>query len=239
MALKPIEEFVKDCLVKHFGPNISKAQEGEDPPDIYLTINNKKIAVEITRLTPISFNQNGVTQNRYTQDCFADNLIKEFDSKLKDRIPLGIDISLTFSVPVTNPRKYKKILFKYLTKKLEEGVTVGEVAEVELSGSKVRVSFIPHMDQSLKKIVGIIENKGSNPDVLKNAKVILEERILDKVEKCERIQSQGLKWLALFNDYWPANYNTYARALSNISVKHDFESIFIISDEGQVNRINK
>lgn len=239
MALKPIEEFVKDCLVKHFGPNISKAQEGEDPPDIYLIINNKKIAVEITRLTPISFNQNGVAQNRNTQDCFAAKLINKFDSKLRDTIPSEMDISLTVYVPVTNPRKYKKILFKYLTKKLEDGVTVGEKEEVELSGSKVRVSFIPRRDQSPEKIVGIIVNRNSNADILKNAKVILEDRILVKVEKCERIQFQGLKWLALFNDYWLANYNTYAQALSNISVKHDFESIFIISDEGQVNRINK
>ena len=47
MTLKPTEEFVKDRLIKHFGSNIAKSQEGEDPPDIYLTINNKKIAVEV------------------------------------------------------------------------------------------------------------------------------------------------------------------------------------------------
>jgi hypothetical protein len=33
MTLKPTEEFAKDCLIKHFGSNIAKAQEGEDPPD--------------------------------------------------------------------------------------------------------------------------------------------------------------------------------------------------------------
>lgn len=237
MTLKPTEEFVKDRLIKHFGSDIAKSQEGEDPPDIYLTINNKKIAVEITRLSPISFNQNGTAQNRNTQDCFAIKLVNELDSKLRDIIPSEMDITLTIYVPVTNPRKYKRDLFEYLKRKLESGVTVGEKEEVELLGSKVRISFVPRRNQSQTKIAGIIVNKNLNADVLKNAKVILEDRILDKVNKCKKIQFQGLKWLALFNDYWPANYNTYARALNNISVKHDFESIFIISDGGQFNQI--
>jgi len=237
MTLKATEEFVKDCLLKHFGSNITKAQEGEDPPDIYLTINNKKIAVEITRLSPISFDQNGTAQNRNTQDSFAIKLLNELDSKLRDIIPSEMEVNLTIYVPVTNPRKYKKELFEYLKRNFENGVAIGEKKEVELSGLKVKISFVPHRYQSQEKIVGIIVNKNSNADVLNNAKVILRNRILDKVNKCKKIQFQGLKWLALFNDYWPANYNTYARALNNISVKHDFESIFIISDKGQVNQI--
>lgn len=55
MALKPDEEFVKKCLVKALGA--SKAYEGEDPPDIYLEFNGEKIAVEITRLSPVSFGE--------------------------------------------------------------------------------------------------------------------------------------------------------------------------------------
>jgi len=36
MALRADEKFVKDSLVKYFGgPDIIKAWEGEDPPDIY------------------------------------------------------------------------------------------------------------------------------------------------------------------------------------------------------------
>jgi len=230
MTLKPTEEFVKDCLIKHFGSNIAKAQEGENPPDIYLTINNEKIAVEITRLSPISFDQNSTAQNRNTQDYFAAKLIEELDSKLRGIIPSEVDIILNIYVPVKNSRKYKRGLFEYLKRKLENGVTLGEKEEIELLGSKIRISFVPHRDQSQEKIAGIIINKDSNADVLKNAKVILEGRILDKVNKCKKIQFKGLKWLALFNNYWPANYCTYTRALNNISVKHDFESIFIISD---------
>jgi hypothetical protein len=39
MALKPDEIFVRDCMVQYFGSSNVSAQEGEDPPDIYLTIN--------------------------------------------------------------------------------------------------------------------------------------------------------------------------------------------------------
>lgn len=237
MALKPDEVFVKDCLIKYFGPDVTTAQEGEDPPDIYLTIKDKKVAVEITRLSPVSFDQDGTVQNRYSQDYFGINLCDELDSKLKAMVPPEIDVILTVYVPVGNTRKYKKQLCEYLKNKLESGVTVGDGKEVEFSGSKVRISFVPHRSHSQKKIVGLIVNNNSNAHILSNAGVILAGRILDKVKKCNNIQHQGSKWLALFNDYWLADHETNAQALNNISVKHDFESILVISDTGQVNWI--
>ena len=237
MALKPDEVFVRDCLIKYFGADVTAAQEGEDPPDIYLTIKDRKVAVEITRLSPVSFDQDGSAQNRNTQDYFGINLCDELDSKLKAIVPPGINVILTLYVPVKNTRKYKKQLFEYLKSNLESGVTVGVRKEVEFSESKVRFSFVPHRSHSQKKIVGLIVNNNSNADILSNAEVILAGRILDKVKKCNSIQHQGPKWLALFNDYWLADYETYNQALNNISIKHDFESVFVISDTGQVNRI--
>lgn len=201
MALKPDEVFVKDCLIKYFGPDVTTAQEGEDPPDIYLTVKDKKVAVEITRLSPVSFDQDGNVQNRLSQDYFGINLCNELDSKLKDIVPIKIDVVLTLYVPVNNTRKYKKQLFEYLKNNIESGVTVGDRKEVEFSGSKVRISFVPHRSHSQKKIVGLIVNNNSNAYILCNAEVILADRILDKVKKCSNIQHQGSRWLALFNDH--------------------------------------
>lgn len=72
MALKPDEKFVKKCMAKSL--SATKAWEGEDPPDIYLEINGEKIAVEITRLSPVSFGEDGTIQNRHSQDYFGLNL---------------------------------------------------------------------------------------------------------------------------------------------------------------------
>ena len=114
MALKPDEEFVRNCLVKTLGA--TKAYDGEDPPDIYLEFKDDRIAVEITRLSPVSFDENGTIQNRHSQDYFALNLCNDLDSRLRKNIPPEIDILLTLYVPVENGRKYKKELNEYLRK---------------------------------------------------------------------------------------------------------------------------
>ena len=88
MALKADEKFVKDSLVQYFGgPDLVKAWEGEDPPDIYINIKGKTLAVEITSLSPVSFSQDGTIENRTTQDCFAINLCNHFPYYTKKTVP--------------------------------------------------------------------------------------------------------------------------------------------------------
>ena len=62
--LKGTEKFVAESLKSYFSKSFSTVdfEEGDDPPDIYLNIANKKIAVEITDV-----DQN-VLKNRKTID---------------------------------------------------------------------------------------------------------------------------------------------------------------------------
>jgi hypothetical protein len=169
--LKQDEKFVKDRLINFFGSGKATAEEGEDPPDIYLTINNKKIAVEITRLSPVSFDENGHPQNRSTQDNFGCDLCGEIDSILYKKVPPEIDIVLTLHVPVLNPRKYKKGLLDYLNRLLDIGVRCGDKITIDISGSSVEISIIPKRQHSQKKIVGVIMNNNSRAELQLNAAI--------------------------------------------------------------------
>jgi hypothetical protein len=236
MALKPDEEFVKKCLANTL--SATKACEGEDPPDIYLEVNGKKIAVEITRLSPVSFGENGTIQNRHSQDYFGLKLCDDLNADLGNKISPDLDILLILYVPVENGRKYKKELNTYVRDFISKGIKAGDKEEVELLGSKVRISVIPNRDYSAKKVVGAIANKNSSADILGNAKAILADRIQDKVSKCKNIKHEGPLWLALFNDYWLADHETYAQALQTMDISHDFERIYVVMDTGTVLQIH-
>lgn len=235
MALKPREEFVKNCLVKTLCA--TKAWEGEDPPDIYLEVNGEQIAVEITRLTPVSFGEDGTIQNRNSQDCFGLKLCNELNSRLQNELPPDIDILLTLYVPVENGRKYKKKLYTYVREFISKDIKAGEKKEIDLLGSKVRISVIPNRDYSEKKIVGTIVNKNSSAHILSNAQVTLADRIQEKVIKCKKIKHGGSLWLALFNDYWLADHETYSQALNNMDIAHDFQRIYVIMEPCAVHQI--
>ncbi len=237
MALKPYEKFVRDCLLKYLCIDNSMAWDGEDPPDIYINANEETVAVEITTLSPVSFDQNGKVQNRHTQDYFGLNLCDDLNLELKDYVPKGVDIILTLYVPIENARKYKKELRASLTNIIEKGINVGDKLEFKISGSKVKLSVVPCRDYSQKRIAGLVVNNNSTAFIQNNAEVILGNCILDKVDKCKKIQHDGSMWLALFNDYWLASHDTYYRALRNLSVRHDFKKIFVISDTSIVKQI--
>lgn len=235
MALKPDEEFVKDSLSKFLGAK--KAWEGEDPPDIYLDINDEKIAVEITRLSPVSFDKNGCIQNRNSQDHFALNLCNDLNEKLGDKVPQEIDLSLILTVPVQYGRKYKKALYAFVNNLITEELVPGSKEEVVLEGSKVKVSVMPNRHHSSKKIVGAIVNKNSSADILSNAQVTLADRIQDKVFKCREISSNYKIWLAFYNDYWIADHQTYVQALESLDIDHYFEKMYVVMDTGTVHEI--
>ncbi|BBO74357.1 hypothetical protein DSCW_17740 [Desulfosarcina widdelii] len=239
MALKPDEIFVSESLVKFLGKEGVTYQEGEDPPDIYLTINGEKVAVEITRLSPVVFGEDGEMQNRNTQDTFGVNLCNELDSKLKNKVPQDIDILLVLHLPVNNARKYKKELFKLVESVLAKPIKEGSSQTTSVLGHKIKIIFIPKRRHSNKKIVGAIVNDNSQAHILSNAVAILADRIHDKVLKCKNIPHSGPKWLALYNDYWLADSGTYSMAIKNIQEKHDFQRILIVSDQGVVSELSE
>ena len=235
MALRPDEEFVKNCLIKTLCA--TKAWDGENPPDIYLEVNGEKIAVEITRLSPVSFGEDGTIQNRHSQDYFGINLCNDLNSSLKNEIPSDIDVFLTLYVPVENGRKYKKELYAYVRKFISKDIKAGDKEEIKLSGSKVEIFVIPRRKHSEKKIVGAIVNKNSSAYILSNAQATLAERMQDKVKKCKVIKQKGLVWLALFNDYWLAEHETYGQAFKTMDVAHDFDRIYVIMENSSVHQI--
>lgn len=237
MALKPDEEFVKNSLQKFLGAK--KAWEGEDPPDIYIEINNEQIAVEITRLSPVAFDTNGDIQNRNSQDHFGLNLCDDLNEKLGHKVPQEIDILLILTVPVLLGRKYKKALYAFVNNLLNEELLPGNKREVVLEGSKVIMSVMPNRDHSSKKIVGAIANKNSSADILINAQATLLDRIQDKAIKCREISHKCKTWLAFYNDYWLANHQTYIQALRSLDIEHCFQKIFVVMDTGSVHEIYK
>jgi hypothetical protein len=237
MALKPDEIFVQNCLLKHLDSSKASSWEGEDPPDIYIETGGETIAVEITRLSPVSFATDGGVQNRHSQDYFGLNLCDDLNGQFKDSVPPEVNIILTLHVPIENTRKYKKEIYSYIEHILASGIKVGDRTEKKIAGSLIKTVVVPRHDHAQKRIGGVIVNNNSSAHILSNAEVILADRISVKVEKCKKINHEGSLWLALFNDYWLADHNTYSRALKNIHVHHNFDKIFVVSDQGLVNKL--
>jgi hypothetical protein len=230
--MRPDEEFVKDSLVRFLDGNV-EAIPGEDPPDYYFIVNGDKIAVEVTRLTPVSCDETGRPKNRLTEDCFSLDLCDRLNARFKDRFSDDYSMLLHIRGPIRNPRKFTKVLRDLIDSILISAeIAIGWKKTFEIAGNEVLLSAVPSQSTSTRRIHGAVENKDSSPFIERNAALILNERINTKQAIMCETSWTGPKWLALLNDYWLADHRTYAQVLAGMA--HDFEKIFLVSDGGDV-----
>lgn len=227
------EAFVCGALVEFLGgPSVASGADGDDPPDIYLTLGGSRIGVEVTRLSQFTIEPDGTLGNRTTQDSFGIRLIEDLNTKLGPLLPQNVSLLIGVHVPVPNASRFRKEVTEWVTQ-VVASPNLGTEDERNIDGSNVSISVIPERPSG-KKIVGFIVNKHSSADILLNARLVLEERIRTKSKLCEGLAQAGPVWLAVFNDYWLADANTYAAACRQLKMCHCFERMFLVSENGAV-----
>lgn len=227
--LRPNEDFVIRCLTAFFS---GESWPGENPPDAYLRMGEHVAAVEISTLSQRVRNRVGRSMPRLSDDATARWLANQLDRELHGRLPRRTCVILTLSSPVFKARKVKA----KLKDKIIAHVSAGNEAVITESilGSRVTIRLVAHDRPSGKKIVAIVRNRRSFGHIISNARDALVDRLVVKTEKCRSLEFEGPLWLALFNDYWLADTETYQQALDSSSCTHSFKKILLVDSDGRV-----
>ena len=231
--LKPDEEFVIRALAAKFDGQWSP---GEDPPDAYLTMGQETIAVEISTLTQHVTNARGGMKSRLSDDSAALRLAEELDEELRATIPRGCMVVLTLRAPITKLRPTKSALRERIAALAVNNASQEIEVERAILGNRIAVSISSYDGSDEKRVVAAIINSNSDPRIDLNARLILEERIATKAQKCGALPFDGPVWLALFNDYFLADEATYRQVLAQLSDTHPFEKIVLERFPVDVNR---
>lgn len=228
------EAFVARALVQFLGgPSSASASDGEDPPDLYLTFAASRVGVEVTRLSQFTVESDGTLGNRATQDFFGLRLLDDLDTKIGPSLPDDISLLVGLWVPVSNAARFRKGLTDWVAE-VAATPEKGAQHEREIDGSKTSISVIPERPTG-KKIAGFVVNTNSSADIGLNARLVLEDRIRTKSEICAALPKS--LWLAVLNDYWLADADSYAAACRRLKLTHCFERIFLVSDGGKVSEL--
>jgi hypothetical protein len=228
--LREDEKFVMDAISKTFS---GTWRCGEYPPDAYLMMDNRKVAVEISTLIDSRPNGRGGTVSRASDVMPASQLVNEVEEELRDEIPEGRGVSLVLKSPFLNKRAVKGPL-KARIRDLLSHPTAQRIQET-FSGNEIEISI---SNNGAKNIVGlIVPSSLPRYDLLTTAWCILEERIAAKAETCRALKFDHPIWLALRNGYPPADVEMYRQAMNLFSVNHPFEKILLISRDGTVDEL--
>ena len=232
--MRPDEQFAVDCL-REAVPDISSVTEGENPPDCYFVVNGRRTAIEITRLTPITYDRSGAVQNRFTQDAHAMRLVEDLDASLGPRLPEGIRLIVHVVGPIRNPNRFRTHLTSLVvqysgTKQL----LLGRMDYFPVAGNEVGIFVEAQLAPPHRRIVGMVANEDANLWVGADARRILDDRLATKTRLMSASSWQGPAWLVLINDHPLADVAEFAAAYDESAVAHTFSYVVLVCRDKRV-----
>jgi len=255
--LKGIEKFVAESLQTFYFKSSKEVSfdEGDDPPDIILNIDNKKISVEITEL-----DQN-VLKNRRTISNGYLNFINNLDKELKNLIDNDQKILIIFYHNYTKVSKINRKFKKYLKKLIEQRkLEINSKIDDSIGNVNFQIKILKMPKEGRLKIAGatmpysgkITKSRSmtttisqiSDSDLSLQTNRIIINRIQDKTIKCKDIEKPI--WLALYDSYYKkfTNFDSkehiehYQDNFKDIKDFGIFEKILVIFDNGDVLEFN-
>jgi len=248
--LKDTEKFAVDAIKQYFKKKNKKVliTKGEDPPDIYLELDNQKIAIEITELNENSLNKRETIDMGYIK--FIDKLDKKFSKNIIDK-----KIHINFYHNYTEVKYIQKKFIKFFedlvkNNKLQISEKISDFIEsvyVEIYIYSNR--YNPNSDKKITGNTGASHPKsGYNwNDILIDSTIknIVSESISKKTLKCKNIQKPI--WLALLDNYYnkftyfndDEHINVYKNIMQDITDFKYFDKILIIFGNKDVLEFNK
>ena len=96
------ERVAIEAVARHFS---ATWEQGEEPPDAYLTIARKRIAVEVTTIRQGIADRGGLTKPRLRFDRVALGLVRRLQAALGESVPDGKTLIVTITAPIRVPSK--------------------------------------------------------------------------------------------------------------------------------------
>ena len=100
--LKKQERTAIEAVARRFSATWEK---GSDPPDAYIMVARKRVAVDITTLKRRSTGQGNAAKPRLRFDKVATRLTERLQATLGETVPNGMTVSLTITAPIRLPSK--------------------------------------------------------------------------------------------------------------------------------------
>ena len=113
-------QFAIEALARHCE---SSWQRGEGPPDAYLTVRGRRIALDVAVMpVPGSRRKRVAKAARLREDVVARRVLRDLEGALRPHVPKGKTVIVTLGAPIRVAKKLVAVLTNVLLGYLESGV---------------------------------------------------------------------------------------------------------------------
>jgi len=216
-----------EAVAKHFSTNWV---QGKGPPDAYLEIGGKRVAVEVAALTRQLV---GSSKPRLRFDKVVLRLVKTLQANLSAVVPEGSTVILTVTAPILLPAKTAAAIEEQV-----RGWLTHRSARVErqttIHGNLIRVRIVKNISNYAQKVLGFVHNPDSNPEVILDLAHALVELIGIAADRHASARFAGQRWLVLAIEDSPTNFELYRQVCSQIMMPIAFKKVLMAHAGGRV-----
>jgi hypothetical protein len=221
--LKKQERGAVEAVARRFSATWEK---GSDPPDAYLMVDRKRVAVEITTLKRHGIGQGNAAKPRLRFDKVATRLIERLQATLGETVPDGITVVLTITAPIRVPAKTAAALEARIETLLGRGSPRRDEKET-IHGNRVQIRLLRVKSGRAPKVIGFVHNADSDPLLLLN--MTREWFELISAEAGTRApRLAGDRWLVVISAGGSSCLEAYRYIYSQLRLATDFKKILMV-----------
>jgi hypothetical protein len=227
--LKKQERTAIEAVARQFSATWEK---GTDPPDAYLTVARKRVAVEITTLKRRGTGHGNAANPRLRFDKVATRLMERLRATLGEAMPDGMTVLLTITAPIRLPSKTAASLEDKIQTLLGRG-SLGRDEKDTIHGNRVQIRLSRADSKRAPKLIGFVHSSNSDPPLLLNMTRELFERISTEAgTRAPRLASD--RWLVVISDRGISFLKAYRYMYSQLRMTTDFKRILMVFGDGRV-----
>jgi hypothetical protein len=207
-------------------------EKGSGPPDAYILVAGKRVAVDITTLKRRGTGQGNAAKPRLRFDKVATRLIERLKATLGEIVPDGMTVWLTITAPIRLPSKTAASLEEKIQALLGRG-SPGRDEIDTIHGNRVQIRLLRHESERAAKMIGFVHNSDSDPLVLLNmTRELLEVISAEAGRRTPR--PAGQRWLVVIGAVDISWLEAYRHIYSQLRVATDFKKILMVFGDGRV-----
>ena len=202
-------------------------QRGEGPPDAYLTVRGRRIALDVAVMTEPGPRGKRVAKARLREDVVARRVLRDLEGALRPHVPKGKTVIVTLGAPIRVAKKLVAVLTNLLLGYLESGRQDVDEKRTIL-GNRVRFRVLGTDPKWKVGVIGFVFTGDPAPSGLASAMRALHDAIGAKAKRRMPGRFAGERWLVVVNDDWIADIKTFRRAYSVLPAQQGFTRIWMI-----------
>jgi hypothetical protein len=227
--LKKQEGAAIEAVARQFSATWEK---GSDPPDAYITVAGKRIAVDITTLKRRGTGQGNAAKPRLRFEKVATRLLERLRATLGETVADGMTVLLTITAPIRLPSKTAASLEDKIQSLLGRG-SPGRDEKDTIHGNRVHIQLLRDVSEGAPKMIGFVHNSDSDPLQLMNMTHELLELIsAEAARRTPRLT--GERWLVVISAGGIACLEAYRFIYSQLRMATGFKKIFMVFNDGRV-----